>query len=516
MAVGMAVSGLVDPPSEQLKFENSDSESPEFKALQGLINVADHLGTIEDLAVVGGDHQTAFHSVKAQPVNQKASPLSTTGSKIVSIQEVEDDAESEDDLPVYAKPDSDEEDEEDDPTLVQRNKPTAPVYIRDLLRGLRDGENYDRFRLALTSAPGLIRRKASFGTEVTDHVEELASLLVGLGDNFNVEGFQKMRQQAMIAVLVAAPLRMGKWYCTAFFTGDYSMSQRASVLTTLSIGARDLAGFGEEDAELTGTESTAKDPFPSKRLPDRQAKVFGSEIAPVNALAGRLEDSIIRPMALAVADKVSGPNILKVRTFSSRMEVEKRRKRPITNELAKIVADGFFFPPNRSLARSLTVSVRTAEIALEEAQTLTVACSGSNTVFTHPFLLSHFLKTLALILHASGTSTLSLPALTTEFWSLLLALRPHALEATPVLEALLFGLLTLLNVNGNDSRGLADDHAQELMETQAWVEQVVGNVGGGSEEGDRLRMLASGVLVRIGEVVEKYQRAMFGRTVDFG
>ena len=141
--------------------------------------------------------------------------------------------------------------------------------------------------------------------------------------------------------------------------------------------------------------------------------------------------------------------------------------------------------------------------------------SGENNVFSQPFLLSHFLKTLSLILNASGASTLSLPALTTEFWSLLLSLRIAAQDAPPVLEALLFSFLTLLEINNDNQRDLAQDHSKELLETQAWVEQIFENVRGGSEEGDRIRMLAAGVLVKTREVVEKYQRLLLGDLVNF-
>lgn len=141
--------------------------------------------------------------------------------------------------------------------------------------------------------------------------------------------------------------------------------------------------------------------------------------------------------------------------------------------------------------------------------------SGPHNAFSTPFLLTHFLKTLSLILNASGASTLSLPALTTEFWSLLLSLRTTVLSAPPVLEALLFSFLTLLEINSNNQRGLAEDHSKDLLETQAWVEQVFEKIGGGSEEGDRIRMLAAGVLVRTREVVEKYQRLLLGEMVGF-
>lgn len=198
--------------------------------------------------------------------------------------------------------------------------------------------------MALSTAANLIRRKAAFGTEVSDNNEELASILVGLGEKWPLENFQQMRLQGMIAVLIAEPLKMGQWFSRTFYNGDYSMGQRASVLTVLGLGARELAGLGKEDAALTGANATREDSFPSKRLPDRLHRVYALEAAPMDAISSQLEKTMIQPMAAEAADKFSGPNALKVRTFSSRMAVEKKRQKPIPNALAKVVADGFFFP----------------------------------------------------------------------------------------------------------------------------------------------------------------------------
>lgn len=131
-----------------------------------------------------------------------------------------------------------------------------------------------------------------------------------------------------------------------------------------------------------------------------------------------------------------------------------------------------------------------------------------------PFLLTLYLKTLSLILHASGSSTLSLPQMTAEFWDLLLSLRGHAADL-PVLEALLFAFLTLLDINGSNQARLAEEHAKELLETQEWVQMVFAQVGGGSEEGERARMLAAGVLTRTREVVEKHQRMLMGALTNY-
>ena len=216
-------------------------------------------------------------------------------------------------------------------------------YIRDLIAGLRDSENFDRHTLALSTASSLIRRKSSFGTEVRDSIEDIASLLVGLSDKWEFPDFQKLRLQGMVAVLIAEPLKMGQWFSTTFYNGDYSMGQRASVLTTLGLGARELAGLAKEDVSLTGAVP-AETLFPSKRLPDKLHKLYAIEAAPMDAISQQLERTMIQPMAAEAADKATGPNALKVRTFSSRMAVEKKRKKPIPNALAKIVAEGFFFP----------------------------------------------------------------------------------------------------------------------------------------------------------------------------
>lgn len=190
----------------------------------------------------------------------------------------------------------------------------------------------------------MIRRKSSFGSEVSDNVEELATILVSLADKWELEDFQKLRLQGMIAVLVAEPLRMGQWFSRTFYNGDYSLGQRASILTTLGIGAREIAGLGQEDATLTRAAASTADNFPSKKLPEKLHRFYLPEAAPMDALLAQLEKVMIRPLAAEAADKVTGPNALKIRTFSSRMEVEKKRQKPTSNALAKIVAHGFFFP----------------------------------------------------------------------------------------------------------------------------------------------------------------------------
>lgn len=105
---------------------------------------------------------------------------------------------------------------------------------------------------------------------MTDNAQELASILTGLQDKWDISNFEELRLQGMIAVLVAQPLEMGQWFSATYFNGDYSISQRAAVLTTLGLGARELAGYGEEDAALTKSNQDAS--FPSKKLPPKNPR----------------------------------------------------------------------------------------------------------------------------------------------------------------------------------------------------------------------------------------------------
>ena len=131
MVFGSAVSDFVDEPSKKLAFTAEDTDSAEWQWYKSLPNNKVPIGHIPDLKF----RQKKSKVVQSQQDDRKAhddtkakrTPRQEQSSRILSIEEVTDESESEDDLPVYQKPDSDPEDDDDDPELVQRNKPTAPV-----------------------------------------------------------------------------------------------------------------------------------------------------------------------------------------------------------------------------------------------------------------------------------------------------------------------------------------------------------------------------------------------------
>lgn len=149
---------------------------------------------------------------------------------------------------------------------------------------------------------------------------------------------------------------MGRWFVHALFNADLNQEQRSTVLVALGLSARELAGFGAEDAESLKLPAITQDMFPSKRLPENMEAFYSDGDRAISEISKRVANVTLQPLALEAADSVSGPNALKVRTFSSRMEVEgkrrqqqeERRKRMSPQDIHKILPDGFFFPLSRS------------------------------------------------------------------------------------------------------------------------------------------------------------------------
>lgn len=522
LVVGMALSKLVDKPGSQMEFGTEEIKTEEARQYADLVMVNDAVGTLQgfqlllqaqqQLPPIGNNVKSKQQSSKkanvinGKPVFGPPRPPPPAQTKIIGerVTEVLDASGSEDDLKPHAKPDSDPEDSDEDATLVNRNKARAPVYIRDLMAGLRDDKNYDKFNLAIKTAAQLIRRKAGFGKEVKDHAEELASMLCNLQDPFDTDDFDDMRLQALVAVLlndvkVIAPLLSRQAYAEG-----YSIAQRCVILSALGVGGRELAGFKIEDEDYNPKLSNTD--FPSKKLPPKLHAIYSSsalsnQTKRLDAASTSIEHQMIQPMALKAADEsTSHLNAVKVRTFSSRMEVEKARtkRKPAPNELAKTFGEFFFFPLANRYQQEL-------------------AAYGSSSIYASaPFVLVTFIKTLALLLHASGPATLGLPQISAEMWDLLLSLRVQAIGDISVLQAVLFALLTLLEIN-TDKQRIVQEHPKQLMETQQWVDLVFERMGSprlvddeGKSEEAKVRTLAAGVLMKCREIIEAYQKQLVG------
>ena len=132
MLVGTAVSELVDTEGKRMKFSMEELDSADGKWYRSLTRIEDKVGVIEDLKtdLPQAKKLPAAKGRISRAVKQHDTKSSNADavSRVIAIEEVKDDIESEDeDIVMYEKPDSDASDEDEDPTLVQRDRPSAPV-----------------------------------------------------------------------------------------------------------------------------------------------------------------------------------------------------------------------------------------------------------------------------------------------------------------------------------------------------------------------------------------------------
>lgn len=134
MIVGTGMSQLIDEPGKEMKFDLEEMRSEEALWYLSLIKAQDEVGSLESMKSLQGSQQANKQSVRTAGPNHAAQAREPSTrqptSKIVAIEEVresDEETDEDDDLIPYEKPDADASDSDEDPTLVQRNKPTAPV-----------------------------------------------------------------------------------------------------------------------------------------------------------------------------------------------------------------------------------------------------------------------------------------------------------------------------------------------------------------------------------------------------
>ncbi|KAL3489485.1 telomere length regulation protein-domain-containing protein [Aspergillus germanicus] len=524
MLVGTAISQLIEEPGKAMRFDLEEMESTEAEWYLSLTRTEDCIGSLEPIKM--RENIAAVSELKlnkGSTFSSSSRPFRKAGqtatSKIVAIEELSDSDEEEDedeDLIPYEKPDEDPSDSDDDPTLVQRNKPTAPVYIRDLVAALRDTDNLDRHELAIAAAPALIRRKTGFGTELAEHTEELALVVVGLQEQSKLPKFHEQRLQSMIALIVSQPLKMAQWFTAVFFDGDLSQVQRSAVLTALGLSARELAGVGADDAKALGLPAIPDSSFPSKKLPSSLEAIYSSDESPIAAITRGIAQASLQPLAAEAADNLSGPNALKVRTFSSRMEVEKRRQqreahrqKSTVKDLYKVLTEGFFYP-------------LTGRFEIMMLQ-FTSSTAPSHNPFFVPHLLALFIQTLTLVLSTMGPHTPFLPSVTQQTLTFLLSLHARPVSEEPtILSALLSLFLAMIDMNVESGTSgeerLVTEFATQVMELREWAGEIFDRtpaVRDSSDPREQIRTLSAGVMVKLGEVMERYQGRLMGVNSGF-
>lgn len=537
MVVGVGMSQCIDKPDNIMKFDVEEMESEDVRQLLGLVKTEDHIGYLKDLQPLVPNSYTSIPKKRkiASPSAAKAKKSELT-SQILSIEEIASSEDDEDDLVPYRKPNDDPEDSDEDPTLINRDKPRAPIYIVDLIKQLQlPSDKIDVIATALEAAPALIRRKAGFGTELSDNIRSLVSALINLQDGMSREEQQQQRQDALIACLFVQPEQMGKYFANMYFQGDYSLSQRSSILIAIGLGARELVGFS--DTQNTYANMAASEIFPSKRLPAHlQSKTItenkeGAQTAllgssnPLSMLTDIAIRKTIQPMAMAAANSQTGPEILQVNRTSSRLTLAKgkdktKRTTKIPRNLYQTLVNSIYLP----LASPLSAII---------SYTSVKAGASVNTSLLHTSIVALHLQTLTLLLHTLGPAGLSPPAnyasVTHETLSLLTSLHnlPRLCYDGIVLPAMLGLFLALVDLTSEigvsaQERMLADPFGNTIAELVRWIGELErgGRAPPPAKEDDGgsgvmpWTVVAAGIQVRWYEIGKKFQGRMLGFELD--
>lgn len=201
-------------------------------------------------------------------------------------------------------------------------------------------DDYDKVYIGLKAAPNLIRQKATFGTELSNQAQDLARILVGLQDTYEMEQFQEMRQSALIALVASAPEIVAAYLIDIYFAGDISIQQRLILLSAMGIGARELAGLEKTVPHNFINKADVKELIPLQLLPPALHRQY---MSPMDQLSQELEATMIEPIRDAAVTKISGPQILQVRRFSS-VPPRAQKTKKIINSLSKVAGREFVFP----------------------------------------------------------------------------------------------------------------------------------------------------------------------------
>lgn len=544
MVIATNMSKLVDKPDKVMNFELEEMDEEEAKAWSGLVKINDVVGTLEDLLdadTVTNKRRTPQRASNPPLKKRPAQTLPPRSSKIISIEEISDSDdkpsasdEEDSDLRPYARPDSDPEDSDEDPTLINRNKAVAPVYITTLIQQLNVTDDLSTIETALRTAPSLIRRKATFGDELSSNVVRLSTSLLNLQDGMGDRELMQLRLDSLIACLVTQPSLIGPWISNMYFEGDFSLSQRAVLLTTIGLGARELAGYDDNMSRVNQeTDSLSMQPlpasrFPTKRLPTHlESRYIDETSSSISQLSSDLSHRVLQPMALEAADKLTGPNILKIRTFSSRMQVQKKtaaaaeaRSKRIPRDLHKLLSEAIYLPFCSRLAIVLSALSTTPYLA--------------NSTILHPALVRLSLQTLTITLTTVGPNAMQLAMLTRE--TLIVLTTIHTLASLAhdpaILPAILHLLLSLLHLNieaGNTAEErLVTEFGPALAELVSWAADLGDRVtiptkGGGNGDGNPelsssssssvslpWPVLVAAIQVKWHEVGNRFQGRMFG------
>lgn len=462
--------------------------------------------------------------------------------------------------------DLDEEDL-DDPSLnvldKDKRKLKPPVYIKDLLQYLNDTESYDKQKLALETAATLIQKKAQYGQEVKFYGKELAGLLVGLRDTFEIKDFDKLREEALAVLVAYAPLVVAPHLSLLLVTGDYSLMQRAVILASLVSGSRILATIGPNQKDALSSVFASKQ-LPSASLHEKflaMDKLYGNYNDGVSSQkdreTGAYNFSQLKSVTYEMQQELLGGTTeraqeqlvgsAKILRVSGSLEKKRKEKQngndnglkskiPKQNMYSKIASRTFFMPLVSQWYRIAgSTSIRNK--------------SG----LYHGNFVTQFLNTLAILLYLAAPSSTDLFEMSGTLLEIVMEQRSTGnngnnssssyFEELSAREGLYTAILAIVQVNNEKDGGetLVTRWPREIVELKLWAEDMWNsydkyehsfssqstassssssptlNTASATAAADfetkRVRGLAANILFLLNEIVNKWQRRLIGEVM---
>ncbi|SCZ88551.1 BZ3501_MvSof-1269-A2-R1_Chr10-2g02583 [Microbotryum saponariae] len=410
----------------------------------------------------------------------------------------------------------------------KRGRLRPPVYVAELtayLKGLDPegkkeevDQEVERVEVGLREGEGLVRRKKGWGGELEENAVDLAFALMGLQDQYEIDGFEHSKRKIMIALVAACPTKVAPCIIEQYFTPSYSVAQRYTMLTALALGARELAGLSVEikDGSLAlAQQAVVPDlaSFPSKQLSPAMHKRLLQTAQPT-ALEILTEDvtritlSSVREEAESTIPEASKEKLVRVRRFASAKSLNSGTS-STTSSFTSLASDYFVMP----LINRFWLYLR--EVAsMPITQQGPYAGGSGSAVLLDPLILTQYLSTLALLLHAARLTPNFSDVLAPEVLHLVLALRttggsedhPQVLEKEMTLLLVVFDAIVSFD-GGRALMTRVEGGSNLIGESQGWATEVFERFDGGEvglDEGKAGRA-AAGVLLRIEEVLTRFR-----------
>ncbi|KAK4051669.1 telomere binding protein [Microbotryomycetes sp. JL221] len=325
----------------------------------------------------------------------------------------------------------------------KRGKLRPPVYVPELtayLRGLdpegkkeeADGEA-ERVEVGLNEGEGLIRRKAGWGGEVEENAVDLTITVLTMHDQFEIDGFEERKAGLLIALVACAPTKAPPTIIEQFFQNNYSISQRHSMLSALALGARELAGLPLPPAIAQSHHSSSNGDFPSQRLPEAiHRKLVGNNqssdaIDRLSADLTRVALSNARSEAETSIPEGAREKIVRVRRFRTSSDTSGAHsnipKHSIQRQSFIAIAAEYFIMP---LVNRFWLCLQNATSDFAGLSQSPYVSSRVNAVPTllDPLVLSKFLSTLSILVHASRHAPQFLSVIAPQILKLAIGLKP--------------------------------------------------------------------------------------------